>query len=73
MRVVAAQRPPRKAPRGTAADRGRGSFYLRSVSMTVIARARFRAHHEGRTMRWVMIQALHAYGTGQWTPQPWGS
>lgn len=34
------------------------------------ATARARATREGRSLRWVLVQALTAYGSGEWSPPP---
>lgn len=52
---------------------GDGYYYLRAVPTEVLSRARARAAAEGRTLKWVLVHALRAYGEGEWSPLPWAS
>jgi hypothetical protein len=45
-----------------------GTYRVRGVSREVHRAARLRASSRGTTLRWVVLQALHAYSTGAWTP-----
>jgi predicted HicB family RNase H-like nuclease len=45
-----------------------GTLRIRGVSRAVHRAARLRAVSQGATLRWVVLQALEAYGGGTWTP-----
>jgi hypothetical protein len=45
-----------------------GTYRIRGVSRDVHRAARLRAVSQGITLRWVVLQALQAYGAGTWTP-----
>jgi hypothetical protein len=45
-----------------------GVFRVRGVSRDLHRAARLRATSEGTTLRRVVLQALHAYSAGTWTP-----
>jgi hypothetical protein len=46
-----------------------GIYLLRGVSRNVQRAARARAVSEGTTLRRVLLQGLHEYAAGTWTPQ----
>ncbi len=52
-----------------------GTYRVRGVSRDLHRAARLRAVSQGTTLRWVVLQALQAYGAGSWTPptEPHGS
>jgi predicted HicB family RNase H-like nuclease len=52
-----------------------GTYRVRGVSRDLHRTARLRAVSQGTTLRWVVLQALQAYGAGTWTPsdKPSGS
>jgi hypothetical protein len=54
---------------------GTGTYRVRGVSRALHRAARLRAASQGTTLRWVVLQALHAYSAGTWTPpdEPPGS
>jgi hypothetical protein len=59
-------------------DRGKasvGTYRVRGVSRELHRAARLRAVSQGTTLRRVVLQALHAYSAGTWTPpdEPPGS
>jgi predicted HicB family RNase H-like nuclease len=45
-----------------------GTYRVRGVSRELHRAARLRAVSQGTTLRSVMLQALHAYSAGTWTP-----
>jgi predicted HicB family RNase H-like nuclease len=45
-----------------------GTYVVRGVSREVHRAARLRATSEGTTLRSVVLQALHDYAAGTWTP-----
>lgn len=45
-----------------------GTYRVRGVSRALHRAARLRAASQGTTLRWVVLQALQAYGAGTWTP-----
>jgi predicted HicB family RNase H-like nuclease len=45
-----------------------GTYRIRGVSRDVHRAAQLRAVSQGITLRWVVLQALQAYGAGTWTP-----
>lgn len=45
-----------------------GTYTVRGVSRDLHAAARLRAVSEGTTLRSVLLQALHDYAAGTWTP-----
>ena len=47
-----------------------GIYLLRGVSRGLQRAARARAVSEGTTLRRVLLQGLHEYAAGTWTPQP---
>jgi hypothetical protein len=47
-----------------------GIYLLRGVSRGLQRAARARAVREGTTLRRVLLQALHEYAAGRWTPRP---
>jgi hypothetical protein len=47
-----------------------GIYLLRGVSRGLQRTARARAVSEGTTLRRVLVQGLHEYAAGTWTPQP---
>jgi hypothetical protein len=52
-----------------------GIYRVRGVSRDLHRAARLRAVSQGTTLRWVILQALHAYSARTWTPpdEPPGS
>jgi hypothetical protein len=52
-----------------------GTYRVRGVSRDLHQAARRRAVSQGTSLRWVVLQALHAYSAGTWTPpdEPSGS
>jgi hypothetical protein len=52
-----------------------GTYHVRGVSRDLHHAARLRAVSQGTSLRWVVLQALHAYSAGTWTPpaEPSGS
>jgi len=52
-----------------------GTYRVRGVSRDLHHAARLRAVSQGTSLRWVVLQALHAYSAGTWTPpdEPSGS
>jgi hypothetical protein len=47
-----------------------GIYLLRGVPRSVQRAARARAVSEGTTLRRVLLQGLHEYAAGTWTPRP---
>jgi hypothetical protein len=47
---------------------GMGHFHLRDLDDEVHSQALARAQSEGRTLSWVIRQALAAYAAGTWAP-----
>ena len=47
-----------------------GIYLLRGVSRSLQRAARARAVSDGTTLRRVLLQGLHEYAAGTWTPQP---
>jgi hypothetical protein len=50
-----------------------GIYLLRGVSRNLQRAGRARAVREGTTLRRVLLQGLHEYAAGTWTPQPEGT
>ena len=44
------------------------AYQLRAIPREIHGAAVARAQREGRSLRWILIQALRAYGSGQWGP-----
>jgi hypothetical protein len=61
-----------KDPRNPALARqaATGIYRLRGVPRSVHTTARARAVSEGTTLRRVLLQGLHEYAAGTWTPGP---
>ena len=57
-----------KDPRSPA--RTTGIYRLRGVPRSTHRTARARAVSEGTTLRQVLLQGLHEYAAGTWTPRP---
>jgi hypothetical protein len=49
-----------------------GIYLLRGVPRSVQRAGRARAVSEGTTLRRVLLQGLHEYAAGTWTPRPDG-
>jgi len=47
-----------------------GIYLLRGLPRELQRAARVRAQSEGTTLRSVLLQALHEYAAGTWTPKP---
>jgi hypothetical protein len=47
-----------------------GIYLVRGLPRDLQRAARVRAATEGTTLGWVLLQALHDYAAGTWTPQP---
>jgi hypothetical protein len=47
-----------------------GIYLLRGVPRSLQKAARARAVSEGTTLRRVLLQGLHEYAAGTWTPRP---
>ena len=47
-----------------------GIYLLRGVPRSLQRVARARAVNEGTTLRRVLLQGLHEYAAGTWTPRP---
>jgi hypothetical protein len=47
-----------------------GIYLVRGVPRSLQRAARARAVREHTTLRWVLVQALHEYAVGAWTPRP---
>lgn len=45
-----------------------GTYRIRGLSRDLHRAARLRARSQGTTLRRVVLQALHAYSAGTWTP-----
>ncbi len=45
-------------------------YLLRDIPDEIHAAALERARAESRTLRWVLVQMLVAYGSGAWSPPP---
>jgi hypothetical protein len=46
------------------------AYTIREVPAESWRAALERARGEGRTIRWVLLQAVAAYAEGRWTPEP---
>jgi hypothetical protein len=47
-----------------------GIYLLRGLPRELQRAARLRARSEGTTLRAVLVQGLHEYAAGTWTPKP---
>lgn len=45
------------------------SYFVKGLPAEVHAKAKERATAEGRSLRWVILQALRLYGLYRWTPR----